>query len=231
MSLYKRGSTWWSRIEHNRTIHQQSLRTKNKNTAIELEAALKTSLVTGQHQVAKNCPTLKEFETRLFDHLRIHVKPRSLQFYKEQYAVLKRSLLGNLRLSLIDSAACDAFKQWRHSQGPESLFDERGVIAEFIKNLNPNDLLFPDMDGGMLTRWQVTSLIEKYGSLAGVPEHKRFIHSLKHTAGIHMRQAGCKLEEIKAALGHKSMNSTAQYLRVSADEADDARARAFWHER
>jgi integrase len=117
MSLYKRGSTWWSRIEHNGTIHQQSLRTKNKNTAIELEAALKTSLVTGQHQVAKNCPTLKKFETRLFDHLRIHVKPRSLQFYKEQYAVLKSSLLGNLRLSLIDSAACDAFKQWRHSQG------------------------------------------------------------------------------------------------------------------
>jgi len=110
---------------------------------------------------------------------------------------------------------------------PESLFDERSVLAEFIKNLKPNDPLFPDADGSMLTRWQVTSLIEKYGSLAGVPEHKRFIHSLKHTAGIHMRQAGCKLEEIKAALGHKSMNSTAQYLRVSADEADDARARAF----
>lgn len=116
MSLYKRGTTWWSRIENNGTVHQQSLRTKNKNTAIELEAALKTSLVTGQHQIAKNCPTLKEFETRLFDHLRIHVKPRSLQFYKEQYALLKDSLLGNMRLSLIDSAACDALKQWRHEQ-------------------------------------------------------------------------------------------------------------------
>jgi integrase len=110
---------------------------------------------------------------------------------------------------------------------PESLFDEHGVLAQFIKNLDSNDLLFPDADGGMLTRWQVTTLIQKYGALAGVPEHKRFIHSLKHTAGVHMRQAGCKLEEIKAALGHKSMNSTAQYLRVSADEADDARARAF----
>jgi site-specific recombinase XerD len=100
-------------------------------------------------------------------------------------------------------------------------------VAEFIKNLKPNELLFPDTDGGMLTRWQVTTLIQKYGSLAGVPEHKRFVHSLKHTAGILMRQAGCKLEEIQAALGHKNLNSTAMYLRVSSDESDDARARAF----
>jgi hypothetical protein len=97
-------------------IHQQSLRTKSKNVAIELESALKTSLVTGEHRTAKNCPTLKEFESRLFDHLRIHVKPRSLQFYREQYKVLTTSLLGTMRLSLIDSAACDAFKQWRVSQ-------------------------------------------------------------------------------------------------------------------
>lgn len=110
---------------------------------------------------------------------------------------------------------------------PESLFNERQVVAEFIKNLKPNDLLFRDTDGGMLTRWQVTSLIEKYGSLAGVPEHKRFVHALKHTAGILMRQAGCKLEEIQAALGHKNLNSTAMYLRVSSDESDAARARAF----
>jgi len=42
-----------------------------------------------------------------------------------------------------------------------------------------------------------------------------------------MRKAGCKLEEIQAALGHKNLNSTAMYLRVSSDESDDARARAF----
>jgi type 1 fimbriae regulatory protein FimB len=110
---------------------------------------------------------------------------------------------------------------------PDSLFNEAKIVAEFIKNLKPNDLLFPDRDGGMLTRWQVTSLIYKYGSLAGVPEHKRFIHALKHTCGISMRRAGCKLEEIQAALGHKNLNSTAMYLRVSSDESDDARARAF----
>lgn len=116
MSLYKRGTTWWSRIEHKGKLHRQSLRTRNKNTAIELEAVLKTELITGKHQVAKSCPTLAEFETRLFDHLKIHVKPRSLDFYKFQFAVLKNSLLKDMRLSLIDSSVVDAFKQWRHSQ-------------------------------------------------------------------------------------------------------------------
>jgi integrase len=117
MSLYKRGTTWWSRIEYHGVIHQQSLRTKSKNVAIELEAALKTSLITGVHQTVKNAPTLIEFETRLFAHLKIHVKARSLQFYKEQYDVLTKSPLGKLRLSLIDAAAVDVFKQWRQAQG------------------------------------------------------------------------------------------------------------------
>lgn len=116
-SLYKRNKIWWSRIEAKGVLHQQSLRTRNKNTAIELEAVLKAELVSGKRQTAKTCPTLTEFEPRLFDHLKIHVKPLSLAFYKFQFAVLKKSLLGNMRLSLIDSAAVDVFKQWRHQQG------------------------------------------------------------------------------------------------------------------
>jgi hypothetical protein len=69
MSLYKRGTTWWSRIEHKGKLHRQSLRTKSKAVAVELEAVIKTELVTGKQQTAKTCPTLTEFETRLFDHL------------------------------------------------------------------------------------------------------------------------------------------------------------------
>jgi integrase len=114
--IFKRNKTYWSRIWHNGVLHQSSLRTGNKNTAVELDAAIKTSLVTGEHRTVKNAPTLIEFEDRLFDHLRLHVKPRSLQFYKEQYDVLIRSPLGKMRLSLIDTAAVDVFKQWRTAE-------------------------------------------------------------------------------------------------------------------
>lgn len=111
----------------------------------------------------------------------------------------------------------------------DSLFDEHTVIGEYISKLRPNDLLFTDADAGTLTRWQVTRLIERFGKLANVPEHKRFVHSLKHTCGILMRQAGARVEEIQVALGHKNVNSSMAYLRISTDEADDARASAFAH--
>jgi len=42
-----------------------------------------------------------------------------------------------------------------------------------------------------------------------------------------MRQAGCRIEEIQVALGHKNVNSSMAYLRISTDEADTARASAF----
>jgi integrase len=110
---------------------------------------------------------------------------------------------------------------------PDSLFDEHSVVGEYIRTLRPIDHLFTTRTGEEMTRWQVTTLIEKYGEKAGVPKHKRFVHALKHTAGLLMRQAGCRIEEIQVALGHKNVNSSMAYLRISTDEADDARARAF----
>ena len=79
------------------------------------------------------------------------------------------------------------------------------------------------LDGRALTRRQINTLIGKYGKRSGVPEHKLFPHSLKHTLGILMRQAGCRVEEIQVALGHENVNSSMAYLRISTDEADAAR--------
>ena len=78
--------------------------------------------------------------------------------------------------------------------------------------------------------WIISSridLVEQYARWAGIPEHKRFPHALKHTCGIQMRRSGASLETIQNALGHKRLDSTAMYLRVTQDEVDDARAKAF----
>jgi integrase len=104
----------------------------------------------------------------------------------------------------------------------DSLFDEASVVTMYLSMLK-GDRLFPEYT----SRWCVTRLVEKYGKAAGVPEHKRFVHALKHTTGMTMRLAGAKLEEIQTVLGHERLDSTAQYLRVSTDEADEARDKAF----
>lgn len=108
---------------------------------------------------------------------------------------------------------------------PDPLLNEATVVREWLAQLK-GDLLFAEGKDA-LTRWQADYAIEQYGKWASVPDIKCHMHSLKHTTGVIMRQAGCKLEEIQESLGHVSINSTAQYLRITTDEADSARANAF----
>lgn len=110
---------------------------------------------------------------------------------------------------------------------PDPLFDEARLLSEWLKGMKPNQYVFTNAQNEPLTRWGVNYLVEQYGRWAGIPEHKRFPHALKHTCGIQMRRTGAKLEEIQDVLGHKRLDSTAMYLRVTQDEVDDARTRAF----
>jgi len=109
----------------------------------------------------------------------------------------------------------------------DPLFDEATLMAEWLKGREPNDFVFTNAHGKPLTRWGVNFLIERYAALAGLAEHKRFPHALKHTCGVRMRKSGATLEQIQNALGHRRLDSTAMYLRVTQEEVDDARANAF----
>jgi site-specific recombinase XerD len=111
----------------------------------------------------------------------------------------------------------------------EPLLDEARLMAEWLRNRQANEYVFTNSNGKPLTRWGVNYLIEHYARRAGIAEHKRFPHALKHTCGVHMRKSGANLEQIQNALGHKRLDSTAMYLRVTQDEVDDARAKAFAH--
>lgn len=109
----------------------------------------------------------------------------------------------------------------------DSLFDEAGLMRQWLDGMKPNDYVFTNAHGKKMTRWAVNYFIEQYARWAQVPPHKRFPHVLKHTCGVLMRKSGAKLEEIQSRLGHKRLDSTAQYLRVTQDEVDSAAERAF----
>lgn len=109
----------------------------------------------------------------------------------------------------------------------DTLFDEAQLMGQWLQGRKPNAYVFTNAKGEKLTRWGVSYFMEQYARWAGVPQHKRHCHVLKHTAGVLMRQSGAKLEEIQNALGHKRLDSTAQYLRVTQDEVDNARQKAF----
>jgi|HubBroStandDraft_1064217.scaffolds.fasta_scaffold34219_3 integrase/recombinase XerD len=105
---------------------------------------------------------------------------------------------------------------------PNPLLDELTVVREWIKDLKPNDRLFNLGD-----RFAVGRRFEKYAKLAGVSTQKRHIHVLKHTTGILLRKSGADIVVIQQVLGHRSVQSSMQYMRLTTEEVEEGRQRAF----
>lgn len=145
----------------------------------------------------------------------------------EAINIRKRDISGGCpKLSVNRLKGSEATSQ-RLQENADPLLNERAVVTEYTAKLGPNDLLFPDKDGGMLTRWQVYSFVQKYGRLAGIDEDRLHPHCCKHSLGTLMRKNGADIKTIQLALGHKNINSTAVYMNASEDEVDNARAKAF----
>jgi integrase/recombinase XerD len=105
---------------------------------------------------------------------------------------------------------------------PNPLLDELTVVREWVKDLKPNDRLFNLGD-----RFAVGRRFEKYAKLAGVPTQKRHVHVLKHTTGILLRKSGADIVVIQQVLGHRSVQSSMQYMRLTTEEVEEGRQRAF----
>jgi len=111
------------------------------------------------------------------------------------------------------------------SGNSERLLDERKVLTEWLaQRINDSPFLFPSRNRrGCLSRVQVYRLYRSYCEEAGIADAKRGVHALKHTLGQRMADGGCDIKEMRLALGHKSLSSTAHYFEVTEDQADRAR--------
>lgn len=76
-----------------------------------------------------------------------------------------------------------------------------------------------------LTRFQFYRLVRRCGRAAGLPKHLCHPHVLKHTiASLSIREAG--IENVRQYLGHRSISSTGEYLKVNDEAASSAIAAA-----
>jgi integrase/recombinase XerC len=97
------------------------------------------------------------------------------------------------------------------ADGVESKLSEFSRLKELAK-LPPDTLLFP------LTRDAVNKMMTRLNKrLLGLP--KCSPHMLKHTIAHVMLDGGKSINEVQAYLGHKSGNSTLQYLKVDEEQA------------
>ncbi|HLZ90206.1 MAG TPA: tyrosine-type recombinase/integrase [Candidatus Acidoferrum sp.] len=94
----------------------------------------------------------------------------------------------------------------------DPLLDEREALIEFVRKSKPGSPVFG------IGRVQFWRLVKRYARAARIPQHKAHPHVLKHSIAMQtIDRAG--VENVRQHLGHKSLSSTGEYLKVSDEEA------------
>lgn len=94
----------------------------------------------------------------------------------------------------------------------DPLFDERRALIDWARKSNPGEPVFP------ISRVQFWRCVQRYAKAAGIPAHKAHPHILKHTIAMQTIH-GAGVENVRQHLGHKSLSSTGEYLKVNDEDA------------
>lgn len=149
---------------------------------------------------------------------------------RRDYALLSLALHTGLRVSELIRLRCDDF-----TPGPGASIPCRGkgrkerrmpvgdsienTITEWLKESSrePSRPLFPNRQGGELSRDGVHHILDKYAVIAkkaclSLTKKRVTPHVLRHTTAVHLLQAGVSLPVIALWLGHESPETTQVYL-------------------
>jgi len=106
----------------------------------------------------------------------------------------------------------------------QPLLDEMAAIRSWLRKrpADGSNYLFTSQKGGKLNRTQFFRVFQTVAQLAGLPVEKRHPHVLKHSLASHLVAGNVNLALIRQALGHRSINSTMQYVGTSDGQAAEA---------
>jgi site-specific recombinase XerD len=106
----------------------------------------------------------------------------------------------------------------------QPLLDEMSALRAWLRERQSDgsDFLFTSQKGGKLDRTQFFRVFQAIAESAALPPEKRHPHVLKHSLASHLVAGNVNLALIRQALGHRSINSTMQYVGTSDDQAAEA---------
>lgn len=109
------------------------------------------------------------------------------------------------------------------------LFNETAALKTWLAVRKPdaNEYVFNSQKSVRLNRVTVYKLFRQIAREAGLPESLRHPHVLKHTCAMRLVHDNANAFLIRQALGHRSFDSTLQYVNPSDADASAAVARAF----
>ncbi len=106
----------------------------------------------------------------------------------------------------------------------QPLLDEAGAVRAWLRKrpADGSDFLFTSQKGGKLGRTQFFRNFQTVAESAGLPIEKRHPHVLKHSLASHLIAGNVNLALVRQALGHRSINSTMQYVGTSDRQVAEA---------
>jgi len=106
--------------------------------------------------------------------------------------------------------------------------DEIRVLRAWLRERNaPGRDLFPSRVGTGISRYQLNTLIKRYGEMAGVPPEKCHFHALKHSIATHLLNAKADINFVREWLGHKNIQNTIDYQHYANPDLDHDAKRIF----
>jgi integrase len=111
----------------------------------------------------------------------------------------------------------------------QPLLDEMSALRAWLRERRSDgsDYLFTSQKGGKLDRTQFFRVFQTIAETAALPVEKRHPHVLKHSLASHLVAGNVNLALIRQALGHRSINSTMQYVGTSDGQAAEAAQKAL----
>jgi len=94
--------------------------------------------------------------------------------------------------------------------------DCRRLLQNYLQSRHDTlPYLFPSRNHRPISRQRIDTLYRRYAALATLPPHKRHSHCLRHSIATHLIDAGQSLEYVQDHLGHRSIQSTQVYAKIS----------------
>jgi len=111
----------------------------------------------------------------------------------------------------------------------QPLLDETAALRAWLRKrqADGSDYLFTSQKGGKLDRTQFFRNFQTIAESAGLTVDKRHPHVLKHSLASHLVAGNANLALVRQALGHRSINSTMQYIGTSDGQAAEALQKAL----
>ena len=102
----------------------------------------------------------------------------------------------------------------------EQMLFERGAT-------DPKAPVFTDVTGASLTRFGIYKRVRRYACMIekapSVPQRRRITpHVFRHTAAVHLLEAGAEVNVIRGWLGHVSLDTTNRYAEITLRMKQDA---------